>query len=71
LTWSEWYAILAAGALLLATLINIPALTLGIAGVGLIAGTVVSRRSPLTRAGMVAMLGFAVAAALAALTLLR
>ena len=71
LTWSEWYAIIAVGALLLATLVNIPALTLGTAALGLIAGAVVSRRSPLTRAGMAAMFGFVAAAGIAAFALLR
>ena len=71
LTTSEIYAITAVAALLIVAALNIPALTLGIALVGATAGLLLLRREEtLTRAGTLALLGFAVAGIFALFSLL-
>jgi hypothetical protein len=70
-TASEAYAMFAAAILLLVAIINRPPVTLGVAAAGLIAGAVLARRGPLSRAGMIALAGFAAAGALGAFALLR
>jgi hypothetical protein len=57
--------------LLVTAALNIPALSLGIALIGLPAGLLLLRRNSLTRAGMLAIIGFAIAGALAVLALVR
>jgi hypothetical protein len=71
LSASEGYAIAAVVALFLVAALNTPALTLGVAIVGLTVGLFLLRRQPLTRAGVMAVIGFTVAGALAGFTLLR
>ena len=70
-TASEGYAMIAAVALLLAAVINRPPVTLGMAVLGLIAGVFVARQGSLSRAGMLALAGFAAAVAIGAFSLLR
>ncbi len=70
-TASEIYAIAAVIALLIAAALNIPALILGIALVGAAIGLFLLRREPsLTRAGTLALMGFAVAGIFALFSLL-
>jgi hypothetical protein len=62
LTVSEMYASAAVITLLIAAVLNIPAFTLGVALLGLAVGLFLLRRDqPLTRAGLLALMGFAVA----------
>jgi hypothetical protein len=58
-------------ALFIATALNVPTLTLVVALIGLPAGLFLLRHNSLTRAGMLGIMGFAVAGALALYALLR
>jgi hypothetical protein len=71
LSLSEKYAVAAALLLLGLVLINNAYLTLGVSSVGLVAGVLVARRDTSKRSSLVALVGFAVAAVLAAFVLLR
>jgi hypothetical protein len=71
LSVSEKYAIGAAILLLLVALVNNAIMTLVISGVGLVVGLLVARTTSLQRAGLVAFVGFAVAAVLGVAMLLR
>ena len=71
LTATEIYAIVSVVALLVTAALNIPALSLGIALIGLPAGLLLLRRNSLTRAGTLAIIGFAIAGALAVFALIR
>jgi hypothetical protein len=71
LTLSEMYPIASVVALFIASALNVPTLTLGVALIGLSAGLFLLQRNALTRAGMLGIMGFAVAGALALYALLR
>jgi len=71
LSSSEKYALISVVALLAAAILNIPALTLSIALVGLPVGLFLLRREALTRAGVLAIAGFTVAGLLALFALIR
>jgi hypothetical protein len=68
---SEKYALASAVALLALALLNVPAITLGVALLGLAVGGVVARQTSLRRAGLVAIAGFAAAIAISLAMLIR
>ncbi len=70
-TWSEKYALAAAIVLLFLVLLDNSLALLIVSAFGLAAGLLITWRSSLKRAGAVALVGFAVAAALAAFKLLK
>lgn len=70
-TWSERYAVAAVLVLLFAVLLNNALVMLAVSLAGLLAGFLVARQGSVRRAAVVAVAGFAVAGAIAVLTLLR
>ncbi len=68
---SNWYAVAAAVVLLALAALNRPWVTLVAAVCGLGIGLVLAVRGPLGRSGIFGMVGFALAAGLAAFTLLK
>ena len=71
LSLSEKYAAGAAVLLLLVAFLNNAVITLVIGGLGFVAGLLVARTAKPGRAALVALVGFAVAAALGTVTLLQ
>lgn len=71
LSVSEKYAIGAAILLLLVAVVNDAIITLVVSAIGLVAGLLLARTASLQRSGLVAVVGFAVAAVLGVAMLLR